>query len=176
MSSKTCLNEINTLSLQQIPRTMEIGLYEQIINQLFEVKLEQLDSNKYYVGKKKIDASNVAKYLSRYLYGLFEQVFSQLNQDDATVEKAISLANNIIKNLSRDFYLDDKDLISAKSEILTAVIDKTKCDFPDIAERLKEITPITSLVNSSLFTGSSKQVTMESELKREIQSDDEICL
>ena len=162
MSSKTCLNEINTLSLQQIPRTMEIGLYEQIINQLFEVKLEQLDSNKYYVGKKKIDASNVAKYLSRYLYGLFEQVFSQLNQDDATVEKAISLANNIIKNLSRDFYLDDKDLISAKSEILTAVIDKTKCDFPDIAERLKEITPITSLVNSSLFTGSSKQVTMES--------------
>ena len=51
MSSKTCLNEINTLSLQQIPRTMEIGLYEQIINQLFEVKLEQLDSNKYYVGK-----------------------------------------------------------------------------------------------------------------------------
>ena len=176
MSSKTCLNEINTLSLQQIPRTMEIGLYEQIINQLFEVKLEQLDSNKYYVGKKKIDASNVAKYLSRYLYGLFEQVFSQLNQDDATVEKAISLANNIIKNLSRDFYLDDKDLISAKSEILTAVIDKTKCDFPDIAERLKEITPITSLVNSSLFTGSSKQVTMESELKREIQSADEICL
>ena len=155
---------------------MEIGLYEQIINQLFEVKLEQLDSNKYYVGKKKIDASNVAKYLSRYLYGLFEQVFSQLNQDDATVEKAISLANNIIKNLSRDFYLEDKDLISAQSEILTAVIDKTQCDFPDIAERLKEITPITSLVSSSLFTGSSKQVTMESELKREIQSADEICL
>ena len=156
--------------------TMEIGLYEQIINKLFEVKLEQLDSNIYYVGKKKIDASNVAKYLSRYLYGLFENVFSQLSQDEETVEKAVNLANNIIKSLARDFYLDDNDLISARSEILTAVIDKTKSEFPDIAERLKEITPITSLVSSSLFTGSSKQVTMESELKREIQSADEICL
>jgi superfamily I DNA and RNA helicase len=155
---------------------MEIGLYEQIINKLFEVKLEQLDSNIYYVGKKKIDASNVAKYLSRYLYGLFENVFSQLSQDEETVEKAVNLANNIIKTLARDFYLDDNDLISARSEILTAVIDKTKSEFPDIAERLKEITPITSLVSSSLFTGSSKQVTMESELKREIQSADEICL
>ena len=162
--------------MQANRRTMEIGLYEQIINKLFEVKLEQLDSKIYYVGKKKIDASNVSKYLSRYLYGLFDHVFSQLSQDEETVEKAVNLANNIIKSLARDFYLDDNDLISAKSEILTAVIDKTKYEFPDIAERLKEITPITSLVSSSLFTGSSKQVTMESELKREIQSADEICL
>ena len=155
---------------------IELGLYERIINQLFEVKLEQLDEKKYYIGKKMMDASNVAKYLSRYLYGLFEQVFSQLKQDDDTVEKAVGLANTIIKTLARDFYLEDNDLISAKSEILTAVIDKTQFEFPDIAERLKEITPLTSLVNSSLFTGSSKQVTMESELKREIQSADEICL
>ena len=155
---------------------IELGLYEQIINKLFEVKLEQLDSKRYFIGKKRIDSSNVAKYLSRYLFGLFEHVFSQLKQDEETVEKAIGIANSIIKSLARDFYLENNDLISAKSEILTAVIDKTKCEFPDIAERLSEITPITSLVNSSLFTGSSKQVTMESELKREIQSADEICL
>lgn len=155
---------------------IELGLYEQIINKLFEVKLEQLDSKRYYIGKKQIDSSNVAKYLSRYLYGLFEHVYSQLKQDEETVEKAVGIANSVIKSLARDFYLESNDLISAKSEILTAVIDKTKCEFPDIAERLKEITPITSLVNSSLFTGSSKQVTMESELKREIQSADEICL
>ena len=155
---------------------IELGLYEQIINKLFEIKLEQLDSKRYYIGKKQIDSSNVAKYLSRYLYGLFEHVFSQLKQDEETVEKAIGIANSIIKSIARDFYLENNDLISARSEILTAVIDKTKCEFPDIAERLREITPITSLVNSSLFTGSSKQVTMESELKREIQSADEICL
>ena len=105
---------------------IELGLYERIINQLFEVKLEQLDEKKYYIGKKMMDASNVAKYLSRYLYGLFEQVFSQLKQDDDTVEKAVGLANTIIKTLARDFYLEDNDLMIAKSEILTAVIDKTQ--------------------------------------------------
>ena len=59
---------------------MERGIYEHIINQLFEVKLEQMDDKKYYIGKKPMDASNVAKYLSRYLYGLFEQVFDYLHR------------------------------------------------------------------------------------------------
>lgn len=155
---------------------MEIGIYEQIISKLFEAKLSKLDDKRYYVGKKQMDASNVSKYLSRYLYGLFEQVFSQMSQDEDTVEKAVSLANEIIKTLARNFSIDEGDIIVAKSEILTAVIDKTKFEFPDIAERLKEITPITTLISSSLFTGSNKQITLESELKREIQSADEICL
>ena len=155
---------------------MELGLYEQIITKMFEYKLKQMDDQNYYIGTKQIDKSNVASYLSRYLYSIFEQVFSSLNNDDESVQKAIDLANSIIKTLARDLYLDDTNLISAQSEILTAVIDKTQFEYPDIAERLQEITPITSLSNSSLFTGSSKNVTMESELKREIQSADEICL
>ena len=155
---------------------MELGLYEQIITKMFEYKLEQMDNQNYYIGTKQIDKSNVASYLSRYLYSLFEQVFTVFNNDDESVKKAIELANSIIKTLARDLYLQDADLISAQSEILTAVIDKTQNEYPNISERLQEITPITSLSKSSLFTGSSKNVTMESELKREIQSADEICL
>ncbi len=154
---------------------MELGLYEQIINKLFEVKLDGLNRQEFFIGKRSITKDNVAKYLSRYLYGLFEEVFSQFNQDDS-VENAIKLANDIIKQLARDLYIEDGNLLSAKSEILTAVVDRTKCDYPDIAERIQEITPITSLVNCTLFTGSSKQVSLESELKREIMSADEIFL
>ena len=155
---------------------IELGLYEQIINKLFEVKLGELNHQEYFVGKQSITKENVAKYLSRYLYGLFEDVFSQFSQDEESVEKAIKLANDIIKKLAQELYIDENNLVSTKSEILTAVIDKTKCEFPDIAERIQEITPITSLVRSTLFTGSSRQVSMESELKREILSADEICL
>ncbi len=155
---------------------LQLGLYEHIITQLFESKINRLDHKQYYIGTKQMTASNVANYLSRYLYTLFEQVFSQLKQDDETVSRAVRLANTIIKTLARDVELDNENLISAKSEILTAVIDKTNCEFPDIAAHLKEITPVTSLVNSSLFTGSSREVSMESELRREIQSADEICL
>ena len=155
---------------------IELGIYEQIINKLFEVKLGELDHQEFYIGKQPMTRDNVASYLSRYLYGLFIDVFSQFNQDDESVEKAVKLANDIIKHLAQKFYIEDTNLLSAKSEILTAVIDKTKCEFPDIAEHISEITPITSLVRSTLFTGSSKQVSLESELKREILSADEICL
>ena len=155
---------------------IELGLYEQIINKLFEVKLGELNHQEYFIGKRSITKDNVARYLSRYLFGLFEEVFSQFNQDEDSVEKAIKLANVIIKQLAQNFYVEDTNLLSARSEILTAVVDKTKCEFPDIAEHIQGITPITSLVHSALFTGSSKQVSLESVLKREILSADEICL
>ncbi len=155
---------------------MELGIYEQIINKLFEVKLDGLNHQEFFIGKRSITKNNVAKYLSRYLYGLFEEVFSQFNQDEDSVEKAIKLANDIIKQLAQNFYIEDTNLLSARSEILTAVVDKTKCDYPDIAEHIQDITPITSLIQSTLFTGSSKQVSLESELKREIMSADEIFL
>ena len=155
---------------------IELGLYEQIINKLFEMKLGDLNHQEYFIGKQAVTKDNVAKYLSRYLTGIFEEVFSQFSQDDDSVNKAIKLANDIIKKLAQDLYIDDTNLVSTKSEILTAVINKTKCEFPDIAERISEITPLTSLVQSTLFTGSDRQVSMESELKREILSADDICL
>ena len=155
---------------------IELGLYEQIINKLFEVKLDGLDHQEYFIGKRSITKENVSRYLSHYLYELFEQVFSQFNQDDESVRSAIQLANDIIKHLVQKFYIEDTNLLSARAEILTAVVDKTKNEYPDIAKHIQEITPITSLVRSALFTGSSKQVSLESELKREIQSADEICL
>ena len=74
---------------------MELGLYEQIITKMFEYKLKQMDDQNYYIGTKQIDKSNVANYLSRYLYSIFEQVFSSLNNDDESVQKAIDLANSM---------------------------------------------------------------------------------
>ena len=155
---------------------IELGLYEQIINKLFETKLDELNHQDFFIGRRSITKDNIAKYLSRYLYELFEEVFSQFNQDEDSVERAIKLANDIIRHLAQKFYIADSNLLSAKTGILTAIIDKTKSEYPDIAERIQEITPITSLVRCTLFTGSSKQVSLESELKREILSADEICL
>lgn len=79
---------------------IELGLYEQIINQLFEIKLGDLNHQEFFIGKQAITKDNVAKYLSQYLYGLFEEVFSQFSQDEDSVEKAIKLANDIIKKLA----------------------------------------------------------------------------
>lgn len=68
----------------------------------------------------------------------------------------------------------EDDLIDASHSILTCIIDKTACDYPDLQKYIKQITPITTLTQSSLFTGSNYSVNMMSELKKEILSSSEV--
>ena len=154
---------------------MELGIYEQIINRLFQIKLEGIDTQRYYVGKEPISKENVAPFLSQYLFSLFKLAFSGLKDDEA-VDRGIKMANGIIRQLAQQFTLEDagQNLIDKQKEILTAVIDRAECDSPDIAAYLKSIVPITRLSQSFLFTGSG--ITLESELRREIVTADEICL
>ena len=53
---------------------MKIGIYEQIINQLFEEKISSIDQNRFYIGERDIKKDEVAKLLSMYLTSIFEQV------------------------------------------------------------------------------------------------------
>lgn len=64
--------------------------------------------------------------------------------------------------------------MSAQAKILTAVIDRTKSDYPDLSRRLEEMMPIKGLVNGELFTG--KGIKLYTELQKEISSANEIHL
>lgn len=168
---------------------MITGIYEQIINQLFAQKVAKADRDRFFIGTRSIEPSEVVKLLSMYLSNLFEQVLIDVVQipmedDDSeeepipnndAVAKGIAIANAIIKKLSQEFQLDSGNLISAQAEILTAVIDRTKNDYPDLALRLKEIMPIKGLVNGELFTGKG-EIKMYTELQKEIATADEIQL
>ena len=46
---------------------LKSGIYEQIINQLFEEKISAIDQDRFYIGKRLIKKSEVAKLLSLYL-------------------------------------------------------------------------------------------------------------
>lgn len=158
---------------------MQIGVYEQIINHLFEDKLAKIDQERFFIGERSIDKQEVSKLLSMYLTSIFEQVLSDVagtesDEDETSVKKGIELANTIIRKLVKDFHLESGNLLSAKAKILTAVIDKTKSDYPDLAKRLEEIMPMKGLVNGELFTG--KGIKLYTELQKEIASADEIRL
>ena len=165
---------------------MQIGIYEQIINQLFEEKISSIDQTRFYIGERTLEKREVAQLLSMYLTSIFEQMLSDVvgsNEDDDednenkkkdSVKKGIDLANAIIRKLVRDFNLESGNLLSAQARILTAVIDKTRYDDPDLAKRLEEIMPMKGLVNGVLFTG--KGIKLYTELQKEIASADEIRL
>ena len=165
---------------------MQIGIYEQIINQLFEEKIASIDREQFYIGERAIERHEVAKLLAMYLTGIFEQILSDVSdlededvddveeQEKDGVRKGVNLANAIIKKLIDEFHLESGNLLSAQAKILTAVIDKTQSDYPDLAKRLEEIMPIKGLVNGALFTG--KGIKLYTELQKEIASADEIRL
>ena len=164
---------------------MKIGIYEQIINQLFEEKISSIDQKRFYIGKRVIKKDEVAKLLSMYLTSIFEQVLSDMvdtndetdeedEQKDSSVKKGLELANSIIRKLVNEFHLDSGNLVSAQAKILTAVIDKTQSDYPDLVKRLEEMMPMKGLVNGALFTG--KGMKMYTELQKEIASANEIRL
>lgn len=152
------------------------GVYEQIINRLFQLKLNGVDSERFYIGKKLISKEDAVHILSKYLQHLIEIAFVG-TPENLEVDKYTDFVNSVIKTLGREFNVDDTelDLIDAQKSILTAVVDRTNCEYPDIEKHLKAITPVTSLSRSALFFGGKGPADMESELNREICCADEIC-
>lgn len=161
---------------------MITGVYEQIINTLFEQKISSLDQTRFYIGERPIAKSEVSKILSMYMTNIFEQVLSDVvassggeeDNHDSSVQNGVDFVNSIIGKLVSDFHLDSGNLVSAQAKILTAVIDKTESDYPDVAKRLSEIIPERGLVNGALFTG--KGIKLYTELQKEIASSNEIRL
>ena len=152
------------------------GVYEQIINRLFLLKLNKVDAERFYIGKKLISKDDAVHILSKYLQHLIEVAFIG-TPEDQDVDKYIEFVNLVIRTLGKEFNVDDTelDLVDAQKSILTAVIDRTNCEYPDIEKHLRAITPVTSLSRSALFFGGRGPADMESELNKEILCADEIC-
>lgn len=152
------------------------GIYEQIINQLFKAKINSVDKENFYIGQRSITKQDAVSLLSKYLHHLLEIAFDSI--DDQDVDKSVDFVNDVIRSIGRQFNIEDynNDVIDAGKSILTSVVDKSKCDYPNIEEYLGEVMPLTSLSKSSLFFGGkSGEVSMQEELNREIRCADEIC-
>lgn len=65
---------------------MELGIYEQIINQLFEKKISSIDQTRFYIGERTIEKNEVAKLLSMYLSSIFEQMLMDVIDTATDIE------------------------------------------------------------------------------------------
>ncbi|GAB3025710.1 DEAD/DEAH box helicase [Spirosoma pulveris] len=153
-----------------------LGLYEQLINKVIHAKLLALDKDKFYIKEDVLDRAEAAQYLSAYLSDIIRSALSSFSADDA-IDKQIELSNKLIR-LLRDELADetfDDDLIWVEGRILSAILSKTNASFTDFDRHLREITPLTRLTHSELFTGNNSGISFDSELRKEILSADEIC-
>ena len=158
--------------------SFELGLYEQLITKLIASKLDQMDEDKFFVQKATLDKTEAAKYLSLYLSETIQFALRQIKEEEhGGIQKKIELSNQIIQVLIKalpNLNLTN-NLITSEGQLLEAVLSIDDSPFPNLKERVKEIMPYTRLSQSELFTGSNAGISLESEIKKEILSADEIC-
>ena len=152
----------------------ELGLYEQLINKLFYNKLQTISEEEFFVKTTVLDKEEAARYLSQYLAETIRFALSEVKGDDSLL-KQVELSNKIIQVLINELpKLDISNNLLKSGEVLQAVFSKLDSPYTNFSERLKQITPYTRLSQSELFTGNNVGISLESEIRKEILSADEI--
>ena len=154
------------------------GIYEDIINNKLKDELDNEKLESYYIEKEKLDVEEARKLLSSYISNVTRRGLKYVrdnNKDDKeALLSQIKTCNDIISILSENIDKEEFEnlRIRDEGEILTSIYSKIN-NAKEINKN-KIVRPITSLSQSSLFTGSHYEPNMLGELKREIASCDSI--
>ena len=144
---------------------MKTGLYEKPINKKLNKALAELTDN-FNVEKEQIDSEEAAGILSKYVKKVVERSLNNISESDDSLVKQIELVNKIIgaiKENTSEGIADDLEI--AEDKQLLSVTDKTNT-IQAINDKVKVIRPVTSIAQSSLFTGAVHEPQMFSELKK----------
>ncbi|WP_211480906.1 DEAD/DEAH box helicase family protein [Arcticibacter eurypsychrophilus] len=155
---------------------LQEGIYEQLITKIVSNKLANLKENTFFISSVALDKAEASRYLSQYLSETINFALNSI-KGDGDILKKIEISNQIVQVLIRelpDLTLSN-NLIENEGKLLQAVFNQVDFPYPNLAERIKQIMPYTRLSQSELFTGSNSGLSLESEIKKEILSSDEIC-
>lgn len=167
--------------------TLPNGIYEQIINQILSKHIQQASTTAHkLINKDKIDGAESSKILSAYMQEIIRRALGYVtNNDDYTLSKQIEICNKIIqvlKDETTEPSLEEYQIMPDK-EMLIEVVDRlqdqihtydTKSHSRNPQSLRVLPRPETSISESSLFTGSIKEPSLDSEFKKEILSADRI--
>ncbi|GAB3049264.1 DUF3427 domain-containing protein [Virgibacillus ainsalahensis] len=157
---------------------MKQGIYEEIINKQVKNELSLLDEGHFELEKDLLDVEEARKVLASYISSITRKALKYVRDNETDDKEAlfrqIDTCNNIISTLSRE--LDEKEFdklqIDEEGEVLNSIY--SKINSIKSIKKDRTIRPITSIAESSLFTGSNYEPDMLSELKKEILSSNQI--
>lgn len=154
------------------------GIYEEVISKHVKSQLEMLRENDFEIGKEPLDVEEARKALSNYITTITRKalqfVRDSITDDKKALLEQIETCNSMIDTLSKRLDEDEfrKLQIEEEGEVLTSIY--SRINSIRSVKKEKVIRPVTSIAESSLFTGSTVEPDMLSELKKEILSADEI--
>ena len=144
------------------------GIYESVITNALNEKLQELGEN-FKISCEKIDSEESVSILALHLSKLIATSLSLIKGEEKSKKQA-EFCNKILKIISANNNSDvdiESEKILEDLKCLLAIQDKTKKALPR---------PDTPLSNGALFTGTSSDLTLETELKKEIETSDRISI
>lgn len=152
------------------------GIYEQIINQKLKNELEAMTD--FQICTEKLDVEEARKVLANYISSVTRKALNYVRDDEKNDREAllkqIKTCNEVITILQR--HLNDVEFnqlqVAEEGQVLTSIY--SKLNHARSIKKLDNVRPVTSISESSLFTGSHHEPNMLGELSKEIQSADQI--
>ena len=126
----------------QIEKTMQTGIYEQLITTVIAKQLRDLPDGAFHVHKTPLDKQEAARYLSQYLAGTIHYALSEVHNDHRP-QGQIELVNKIIMLLMEELEGADLsgNLVETEGQLLEAVFSRLDAPWADLGARIREITP-----------------------------------
>lgn len=162
---------------------LERGLYEKTIGTDLRRELDAED-DELVSQTERLDHADAASVLAAYAEEAVKQALDSIEGDDAPVRQA-RLVNSLIDNLASQLKDSDSrlsdliegervDLSRTKPEQLLSLVPRQNASAAEQKKGL--VRPLTSVAQTSLFTGAAHEPQLFSELRREIASADEILM
>lgn len=152
---------------------LPFGIYEQVLNQIITKKLRLNYEDEAVL--ENIDEEEASKVLSKYISKVIEKGLANIKDSGGGIQKQIQLCNDLIQHIieitESDYYTELS--IDNQAKLLVALLKK-KDSIHAVNEKIDIIRPVTSIAQSSLFTGALHEPSMFSEFKKEILSCDRI--
>ena len=150
------------------------GIYEQLISSFINNELDKLSDDKF-IQKSPVGLDEASRLLTLYLNEIIEKSLENIKNQGKGLEGQVELVNRILDSIGdADRYMPYVNHKHGNTvEKLLALVDR-KDTFNSTEEKFHVERPISSISQSSLFTGSFREPSMFSELKKEILSSDRI--
>ena len=142
------------------------GIYEHIINQETDRKMQEAEQSGLVCVQQPIDGAESPQMLANYLANAIRQKL----EDTEEQQDRVNLINRIMIDAG---LLDDKQIVKP-ADLLAEVMTQQQLALQN-QSNTQTIRPISGFRVSNLFTGGSSALSLGEEIRREIASADEIC-
>ena len=153
-------------------KKLETGLYEELISKELDERLNSIDEPCKFT--EQFDATEAPAILADYAESVIKSGLKSIQESSEGVTKQVELVNKIISLVNEYSENSDDNLLSQRSEQLKALLlDKSLVSLTDTKAK-DMIRPVTSISESSLFTGANREPGLYTEINKEIASCDRI--